>query len=52
MKGELRIRGSVRVSEFDIEIDLLCQSFEEVESTLSWVNGLKMSYPTSKEQPR
>ena len=51
MKGELRIRGSVRISEFDIEIDLLCQSFEEVESTLSWVERLKIRYP-SKEQPR
>ncbi len=52
MKGELRIRGSVRISEFDIEIDLLCQSFEEVEATLSWVDNLKMTYPPSKEEPR
>lgn len=52
MKGELRIRGSVRVSGFDLEIDVLCQSFEEVEKTLSWVDGLKMKYPPSKEQPR
>jgi len=52
MKGELRIRGSVRISDFNLEIDLLCQSFEEVESTLSWIDGIKMSYPPSKEEPR
>ena len=44
--------GTVHISKFELEIDLLCQSFEEVESTLSWVDDLKMNYPPSKEGPR
>jgi len=52
MKGELRLKGSVRVSGFELEIDVRCQSFEGVEKTLSWVDGLKIRYPPSKEGPR
>jgi len=52
MKGEIRIRGRERVFGFDLEIDVCCQSFEEVEKTLSWVESLKMQYPPSKEKPR
>lgn len=52
MKGTLRIHGSVRVSGFDLEIDVQCEGFDEVENTLSWVDRLKRWYPPSKEQPR
>jgi len=52
MKGELRLKGSVRISGFDLEADVRCQSFAEVEKTLSWVDGLKIRYPPSKEKHR
>ena len=52
MKGELRLKGSVRVSGFNLEADVRCQSFEEVEKTLSWFESLKMQYPPKKEGPR
>jgi len=52
MKGALWLKGSVRISVFDLEIDVHCQSFEEVEKTLSWVESLKMQYPPKKEGPR
>lgn len=48
MKGELRLKGSVRISVFDLEADIRCQSFEEVEKTLSWVESLKFMYPPTK----
>lgn len=52
MKGELRLHGSVRVLGFDLEIDIHCEGFDEIEKTLSWVDRLKFKYPPSKEQPR
>ncbi len=52
MKGELRLRGSVRVSGFYLDIDIHCEGFDEIEKTLSWVNRLKFKYPPSKEGPR
>lgn len=49
MKGELRLRGSVRVSGFDLEIDVTCQSFDEFEKTLSYVESLRIRFPPTKE---
>ena len=51
MKGELRLQGSVRVSGFELIIDAMFQSLDEVEKTLSWVDVLKMRYPPTKEVP-
>lgn len=52
MKGNLNLKGCTRVSSFTLEIDVQCQSFEEVKKTLSWVESLKMQYPPKKEGPR
>ena len=52
MKGNLNLKGCTRVSSFNLEIDVQCQSFEEVEKTLSWVESLKMQYKPEKERPR
>lgn len=51
MKGELRIRGSVRVLSFDLDLDVTCQSFDEVEKTLSLVDSLKNRYPPRRSNP-
>jgi len=52
MKGEIKIRGSERVLGFDLELDIICQSFDEVEKALSLVSSLKIRYPPSKEESR
>ena len=51
MKGEIKIRGSERVLGFNLELDIVCQSFDEVEKTLSLVESLKIRYPPRRSNP-
>ncbi len=52
MKGKLNLKGSTRVSSFKLEVDVHCQSFEEIENTLSWFESIKIQYPPKKEDSK